>query len=49
MKAVRSCQFADDDADNQPKTFFFFNGIKILADHWVKCTKKKGHYFEQLC
>jgi hypothetical protein len=45
MKAVRICQFADDDnvkeavhdqVCNQQKTFFS-SGIKKLADHWVKC------------
>ena len=30
----------------QPKTFFFFEGIKKLVQEWKKCIEKQGDYVE---
>ena len=29
---------------NQPKTFFFSEGIKKFVQRWKKCTEKQGDY-----
>ena len=44
MKEVVHAWLAD-----QPKTFFFSDGIKKLVQCWKKCTEKQGDYVEKWC
>ena len=32
---------------DQPKTFFFFEGIKKFVQRWKKCIEKRGDYVEK--